>query len=168
MRFVLSVIILIGLTGTLFAMHEANHRYTVLGYVRNEQGDVKPGLVVTVEHKGGEKQQTKTNGSGYYEVLFHLHNGNLGDEMIVTAGTAVKRVVMAFDPEDKFTDRSSRVDFGAKEKEKPFVYWLGAGGGGLLLCAAMYFALVKKKKQVPKKGKSKKGHGPHEGNVPRE
>ena len=152
MRYVVSVIILVGLTNTLFAMHEADHRYMVSGYVRDEQGNGKPNVAVTVEHKGGQKEQIKSGSSGYYEVVLHLHNDNLGDEIIVAAGAEVKRVTVTFDPKDGHTDRSSRVDFGAKEKEKPFVYWLATGGGGLLLCAAIYFALFKKKKQSPQKG----------------
>ncbi len=157
MKFGLSVCIVLFLASPLFGMHEMDHRYTVLGYVRNEQGEGKTGIAVTVEHKGGEKQQTKTDSSGYYEILFHLHNANLGDEMIITAGTEVKTVVTAFDPEDKFADRKSQVDFGAKEKEQPLRYWLVVGGVAVLLCGAIYFSLIKKKRQSVKRGSVPRG-----------
>jgi len=144
------------LVSPLFAMHEADHRYTVLGYVRDAQGEGKGEIAVTVEHKGGQKLQAKSNGSGYYEAVLHLHDTNVGDEVIVTAGAEVKRITIAFDVEDKHSNRSGQVDFGAPAKETPIVYWLGAGGGGLLLCAAIYFVLTKKKKQSLKKEKRRK------------
>lgn len=153
MKALLSLLIYIGLAGSVFAMHEMDHRYTVLGYVRDGQGVAKPGVVVTIEHKGGVKQQTKTNSSGYYESLFHLHNANLGDEMVVTAGSEVKRIVTAFDPEDKFADRKSQVDFGAPGKKTPLVYWLPVGGL-LLLCVAIYVSVMKRRTQYKKERKA--------------
>jgi len=156
MKTVLFLLIFIGFGNAVFAMHEMDHRYTILGYVRNEQGDAKADIPVTIEHKGGQKQQTKTNPSGYYESLFHLHDGNLGDEMIVTVGSEIKTIVTVFDPKDKFADRKSQVDFGAKEKEQPLLYYVLGGGGVLLLCMAIYFSIIKKKKQSLKKEKRKK------------
>jgi len=142
-------------------MHEADHRFTVLGHVRDAQGEGRSEVTVTLEHKGGVKQQAKTESSGYYESVFHLHDNNLGDEIIVTAGSEVKRIVTVFDVEDKHSVREGRVDFGAPAKESPVLYyWLG--GGGLFLCVVIYFFLIKKgnvpreKKQLLKKEKHKK------------
>ncbi len=156
MKSVLSLLILIGLATPIFALHEIDHRFTVLGHVRDGQGVAKAGIVVTLEHKGGVKQRATTNSSGYYESVFHLHDEDLGDEIIVTAGAEVKRIVTVFELGNKQSVRQGQVDFGAQGKESPALYyWLG-GGGVLLLCAAIYFSLIKKKKQVVKKEKRKK------------
>jgi LPXTG-motif cell wall-anchored protein len=149
MRTVLSLLFFLGLAGTLFAMHEVDHRFTVLGYVRDGQGEGKSGIVVTLEHKGGVKQQETTNSSGYYQSVFHLHDGNLGDEIIVTAGAEVKRIVTVFDVDDKHSVREGRLDFGAKAKDEP-LYWFPIGGL-LLLCVAIYVSVKKKRKQSEKK-----------------
>ena len=150
MRIVLSVFVFVGLTGVLFGMHEADHRFTVLGYVRDAQGEGRAEVVVTIEHKGGVKQQTKTNSSGYYESVFHLHDANLGDEMIITVGAEVKRVVTAFDVEDKHSVREGRVDFGVPAKNNPLAFWLPIGG--LLVCIVVALFLMKKKKRSLKEG----------------
>ncbi len=159
---VLLLLIFISSVDNIFGMHEADHRYTVSGYVRDEQGNTKSDVLVVIEHKGGQKQQAKTDGAGYYETVFHLHDTNVNDGMVVTVGAESKDIIVAFDPEDKATPRGGKVDFGAKAKEKPLFYWFGIGGGGLLLCVAFYFAMIKRgnmlreKKQLLKKEKRKK------------
>lgn len=155
MRFALSLFFLIGLSGIVFGLHEADHRFTVLGHVRDGQGEGKSGIVVTLEHKGGVKQQTTTNSSGYYESVFHLHDENLGDEIIVTAGAEVKRIVTVFDVDDKHSVREGRLDFGAPEKQQPFAYGLWVAVG-VLLSVGIYYSLMKKKKQSVKQVKNKK------------
>jgi LPXTG-motif cell wall-anchored protein len=144
----------IGFADSLFAMHEADHRYLVFGYVRDGQGESRGNIQVSLEHKAGQKYTVKTNGSGYYETIFHLHDDNLGDEVVVTVSAETKRHTIAFDLKDKHSARKGQVDFGAHEKGAPLSYWLG-GGGALLMAAAVFFFL-KKKKPIEKKDKRKK------------
>lgn len=140
-----------------FATHEVDHRYIVSGYVRDAEGNALKGVDVLLEHKSGQKFKVKTNGSGYYETLFHLHDEDLGDEITVTAGTEVKKVAVAFKAGDKVTHRGGSADFGAPGKSSPFawIYWTGGFG---LLAAVLYFGLFrkKKKKEAPRKSRKKK------------
>ena len=134
----------------VFAEHEADHRFFVSGYVRDAAGNPLHETAVSVEHKGGQKKTATTNRRGYYEVMFHLHNDNLGDEMVVTAGSEVKKVTMAFDPGDHFSERRGEVSFGAPGKESPYdwIYW--SGGVGVLIAAVLGLRLSRKKKETKK------------------
>lgn len=154
---ILSLLFFIGLPDNAYATHEADHRFTISGYVRDEAGTPLPDTLVLLEHKGGVKKQTNAGPRGYYEVLFHLHNDNLGDEILVTVGDVVKKVVVRFDPDDQVTDRrSDLLNFGAPGREGPFgwVYW--AGGVGLVLSAIVSLRFFKKKKPRPKRRKKDK------------
>ncbi len=147
----------IGLSDRVYATHEADHRFTITGYVRDETGNPISDTPVSLEHKGGVKQETKSDHRGYYEAMFHLHNDNLGDEILVSVGDVVKKVAVQFDPEDAFTDRRSvPVNFGAPGKEiaSDWVYW--AGGMGLILSAVAYLRFFKKKKPSQKRRKKDK------------
>ncbi|MEK7748316.1 MAG: carboxypeptidase-like regulatory domain-containing protein [Nitrospirota bacterium] len=154
MRIFFFLLFLIGWAVEGFATHEADHRYTVSGFVRDTKGDVRPGVSVSLQHKGGQKHLVKTTSAGYYEVMFHLHNENVGEEVLVTVDKEVKKVVLAFDPEDKFSSRRGDVDFGAPGKESPIPY--GWAAGGVLLAASAVFFLIKKNKKPIEKEKKEK------------
>jgi len=140
-----------------FATHEVDHRFVVSGYVRDAEGNALKGVEVLLEHKSGQKFKVKTNGLGYYESLFHLHDEDHGDEITVTVGTEVKKVPVAFEVGNKVTHRGATADFGAPGKASPltWVYWTGGIG---LLAAIVYLGLFrkKKKKEAPRKSKKKK------------
>ena len=109
-----------------------------------------PGATVLLEHKGGEKKSIKTNDQGYYEVLFHLHNSNLGDEIILNLGEVTKKHKVKFDPEDKFTNRGVGIDFGAPGKDGAKV-WIYLTGGTIVLFGFLLYSGFFKKKKVHKK-----------------
>lgn len=138
-----------------FATHEADHRYIVSGYVRDAEGNALKGVDVLLEHKGGQKEKVTTNGFGYYETLFHLHDDNLGDEITVTAGSEVKTIKVAFTPGDKVTHRGATVDFGAPGKAAPYAWIYWTGGFGLLI-VIVYLGLFKKKKKKKETPRKKK------------
>ena len=156
MIFLIFILSLISLSPKpALATHEADHRYVVSGYVRDAEGNALKGVDVLLEHQSGQKQKVTTNGYGYYEALFHLHDDNLGDEITVTSGTEVKKVKVSFTPGDKVTYRGATVDFGAPGKASPYswVYWTGGVG---FLAVMVYFGLFrkkKKKKEAPRKKK---------------
>lgn len=162
MRLVIFLIFILSLVNITpkpaFATHEVDHRFIVSGYVRDGEGNALKGVDVLLEHKSGQKEKVVTNGFGYYEALFHLHDDNLGDEITVTTGTEVKKVAVAFKAGDKITHRGATADFGAAGKASPFtwIYWTGGAG---LLAVIVYFGLFrkkKKKKEAPRKVKKKK------------
>ncbi len=145
-----------------FATHESDHRYVISGYVRDASGMPLEGASVELEHKGGEKKKIVTGSGGYYEVLFHLHNENLGDEILVKVAETEKKIKVLFDPADKASARGDTVDFGSPPADvDTWVYLTGASL--LLLSVVLYFGLIgkvrKKKVQVRshpvKKGRKK-------------
>lgn len=136
----------------VFATHEADHRYIISGQVRDASGNPQKEVLVSLEHKGGEKKDVKTDHLGRYEVLFHLHNENLGEKIIVSYGDIQRKITITFDPEDKFTNRGDVVDFGAPSNE-PTLPWGIVGMGSLLGSFVLLYFFKKSKKS---KGRSKK------------
>jgi LPXTG-motif cell wall-anchored protein len=138
------LIFLLLLVRPVFAEHEADHRYTVKGYVRDAAGKAKEATPVVVEHKGDKKSAT-TDGRGYYEVRYHLHDANKGDEIIVTTGGEVKKIAVDLIPGDHMTERIGRVDFGAPGG----LDWSGiAWAGGALLAVGGGYYWQRRKKQI--------------------
>jgi len=122
-----------------FAEHEANHRYTVSGYVRDVRGDPRVGVSVVAEHKGGEKKSTMTDQWGHYRIRFHLHDQNHRNEIVVKAGEEVKTLRMEFVADDHVTERQGQVDFGRPVKAG----WMGTAskiiGVGLVVGGVYYW-----------------------------
>jgi hypothetical protein len=95
-----------------FATHETDHRYTIHGLVKEASGIPRPNVKVTVSDTlTGEGNTVFTDQNGFYEVLLHLHNSNLGDEIRVSAGSMAKVIKAEFNPEDKKTERKAEVNF---------------------------------------------------------
>jgi len=82
--------------------------------------------VIVVDPRLDEGMTAFTDRDGAFEALLHLHNTDLGDEIIVTALDQQKTVRAEFDPNDKVTVRKARVDFGATGTGLP-----GSGGVGI-------------------------------------
>ncbi|MFQ5588548.1 MAG: hypothetical protein ACE5F7_06885 [Nitrospiria bacterium] len=144
---VFAAAILLGGKSFLFATHEADHRYVVSGQVRDDAGWPRKDVVVSLQHKGGEKKTARTDEAGRYEVLFHLHNENLGEEIIVSAGNDEKTIKIAFDPEDKFTNRGDSVDFGAPRSGGEVSGSSLAAGILLAVFVGSYVVFSKKRKR---------------------
>jgi len=136
--------------GRAVAEHEPDHRYTVRGYVRDAAGKPKKGVSVLAEHKGGTKESVETDGNGYYEIRFHFHDANRGDEVTVTADGETKKITAEFDPNDKTTWRIGQVDFGAPAA--PDWGWVAWVGGGSIAAAGGYY-FRRRQKQVRRKEK---------------
>ncbi|MHB8482992.1 MAG: carboxypeptidase-like regulatory domain-containing protein [Nitrospiria bacterium] len=95
----------------VFGTHETDHRFTVYGIVKDSAGIFQPNVKVMVSDiLTGEGNTVFTDQNGYYEVLLHLHNNNLGDEIKITAGKEVKSIKASFNPEDRKTERKAEVD----------------------------------------------------------
>ena len=107
----------------VLATHENDHRFTITGYVRDENGRPISGeRVIIVDTRRDIGSTTFTDGDGYYESLLHLHNQDQGDEISIMVGDQKKVIRADFDPEDLKTERRVRVDFGAPAAP-------GSGGG---------------------------------------
>jgi hypothetical protein len=96
------------------ATHEADHRFTVYGYVRDDRGrPVKGERVIVVDDRSDQAHTAFTDGDGYYEALLHLHNQDMGNEITLMVRDEKKSIRATFDPEDKSSERKVQVDFGA-------------------------------------------------------
>ncbi|MEK7871483.1 MAG: carboxypeptidase-like regulatory domain-containing protein [Nitrospirota bacterium] len=139
----------------LFATHEVDHRYTIFGSVRDGSGrPVQDARVIVTDARLGDGLTAFTGKDGSFEATLHLHNENVGDEIVVSAQGEEKRIKASFDPSDKFSERRTKVDFGVEqaEKEKEWIYY-GYGAGVILLAGMLFYMGIYKKRS----GKEKKG-----------
>jgi hypothetical protein len=154
--FVIVIFSVIFVRGDLvIATHEVDHRYTIFGSVRDGSGrPVQDTRVIVTDARLGDGLTVYAGKDGSYEVTLHLHNDNLGDEIVVSAHGEEKRIKASFDPSDKFSERRTKVDFGVEQdkKEKEWSYY-GYGAGIILLAGILFYMGFYKKRS----GKEKKG-----------
>lgn len=146
-----------------FATHEVDHRFIVHGTVRDGQGRPVPDAkVIVVASRLNEGMTAFTDRNGRYEALLHLHNSDLGDEIIVTAMDQRKSIRVEFDPNDLSTPRGAEVDFGPStdEAQGSKAFWRSPVFGGALVgigTAALIYWVWRiragKRPGIPKKGK---------------
>ncbi|MBX3328194.1 MAG: hypothetical protein U0236_14210 [Nitrospira sp.] len=118
------------------ATHEADHRFQVEGYVCGEGGAGLSNTDVLVKDtRISYGQVVKTDGDGYYKAMFHLHNDNLGDPLLIEARGEQKNLKVEFDPKDLESDRKIRVDFGSGCGGGNSPSWIWWGGGAVLVVA---------------------------------
>jgi hypothetical protein len=159
-----------------WATHETDHRFTILGYVRDTDG--KPVKDVRVQARDLRDQSvdpvnTYADGSGFYKVVLHLHNTNVGDPIQVSIKDErsgvdeVKKIRAEFNPNDRRTEREARVNFGPELERAPISgvgglvgtaeassYWLYGVGAILALAAigaGVAWARHQQAKAVPKR-----------------
>lgn len=109
----LAAVALAALGGSAEAAHEVDHRYVVVGYVRNDIGRAVAGVTVrVVREKTGLIHRAETDAEGFYLAIVHLHDEDLGEALQIMTDGASLRVQARFDPGDRRSPRGPRVDFG--------------------------------------------------------
>lgn len=116
----------------IWATHEADHRFTVEGFVCGPDGNgIADTDVLVKDTKVPYGQVVKTNGDGYYKATFHLHNDNLGDPLLVEAKGEQQNHKVQFDPKDLEAERKIQVNFGKgcihDPSQPPMWLWGGLG-----------------------------------------
>ena len=102
-----------GFPSVVSATHEADHRFTVEGFVCGADGKGSANIDVLVKDtKISYGQIVKTDGDGYYKAAFHLHNDNLGDPLLIEANGQQQQQKVSFDPKDLEAERIIQVNFG--------------------------------------------------------
>lgn len=107
------------------ATHEVDHRYVVLGYVRDAAGRPLAWTVVrVVREKTGLAHEARTDSDGFYLVILHLHDEDVLEPLRVAVTRATTlRVAARFNSRDPRTPRGTRVDFTngvARERSEEF------------------------------------------------
>lgn len=165
-----AVLVLVGVSLSLFfpgilrATHEADHRFTVEGFVCGVDGKGSPNVEVLVKDTRISYGQTvTTDGNGYYKATFHLHNDNLGDPLYVEARGEQQNQKVQFDPKDLEAERKIQVNFGSgcnHEANAPPMWALSVAGitavgvGGLV--GAKLFRSWRKTEAKREKGQRRK------------
>jgi hypothetical protein len=149
-----------GLPSVVVATHEADHRFTVEGFVCGTDGKSGANVDVLVKDtKISYGQIVKTDENGYYKAAFHLHNDNLGDSLLIEANGQQQQQKVSFDPKDLEAERIIQVNFGTgcvqDRNAVPMWVYLGAGGGAAAVGGFIGFKLIRSwRKQEQKRGKS--------------
>jgi len=143
------------------ATHEADHRFTVEGFVCGADGRGVPSTDVLVKDtKISYGQVVKTDGDGYYKATFHLHNENLGDPLLVEAKEEQQNHKIQFDPKDLESERKVQIHFGTgcvhDVNSPPAWLWWGLGGAAVAGVGAVGIGRFVKaqRRQGQKRGKS--------------
>lgn len=141
-KWLLAAALVGGLPAVASATHEADHRFTVEGFVCGAAGKGSANIDVLVKDtRISYGQIVKTDGDGYYKATFHLHNDNLGDPLLIEAGGEQQQQKVSFDPKDLEAERRIQVNFGTgcihdRERVPLWVY------GGLGAVAAVVGGFV--------------------------
>lgn len=138
--------------------HEADHRFMVEGYVCGSDGKAVSNVDVLVKDtKISYSQVVRTDGDGYYKAIFHLHNDNLGDPLLVEVRGERQNLKVDFDPKDLESERKIRVNFGTGCGATGPPFWLWWGGGAMVLAAGTVIGMKlarSRRRQERSKGKS--------------
>lgn len=144
----------------VWATHEADHRFTVEGFVCGADGKgVADTDVLVKDTKISYGQVVKTGGDGYYKATFHLHNENLGDPLLVEAKGEQQHLKVVFDPKDLESERKIQVNFGigcVSEHGRPPTWVLIVLGATVVAVGGVVGAKLfrSRRKQEQRRGKS--------------
>lgn len=146
------------LSSPVVATHEVDHRFTVEGFVCGEGGQpVVDQKVIVKDTRVSLVETAYTDSYGYYKAILHLHDDNLGDPVLIIVGDREQKTTVRFDPEDRSSERGTRVDFGAGcavERETPAWVFYGTGAIVLLLAAYAGARTIRKRRKAQKRGKT--------------
>lgn len=119
-----SVVVTLLLAAVASATHDVDHRYVVLGYVRDAQGrPVEQHRVSVVRETTGFSYRAETDADGFYVLIVHLHDEDVLGWLQVTAGQVTIRVEARFNPLNRESHRGTRVDVQsgrAQERREAF------------------------------------------------
>ncbi|MDN5942564.1 MAG: hypothetical protein L0H94_11830 [Nitrospira sp.] len=160
-EWIIAITIILGsFPSVVFATHEADHRFTVEGYVCGADGKSSANVDVLVKDtKISYGQIVKTDGDGYYKAAFHLHNDNLGDPLLIEANGQQQQQKVSFDPKDLEAERIIQVNFGTgcikDSRSTPLWIYLGLGAVVATVGGFVGLKLIRSsRKQEQKRGRS--------------
>jgi hypothetical protein len=158
-EWILAIAVVAGFPSMVSATHEADHRFTVEGFVCGADGKSSPNIDVLVKDtKISYGQIVKTDGDGYYKAAFHLHNDNLGDPLLIEANGQQQQQKISFDPKDLEAERVIQVNFGTgcirDRNSAPLWGYVGVGAVAAAVGGFIGFKVIRSwRKQEQKRGK---------------
>ena len=97
------------------ASHKTDHRYTVWGEIKYEDGTPAANIVVRLLVKDGEPMgEVETDAGGRYRILLHVHNEDVYKICDRRVNNVTRKVRLLFSPNDLQTERGQRVDLVVK------------------------------------------------------
>jgi len=132
----------------------------VEGYVCGQDGKgIANTDVLVKDTRISYGQVVRTDGDGYYKAMFHLHNDNLGDPLLIEVRGEKQNLKVEFDPKDLESERKVRVNFGTGCDVSGPPVWLLWGGGAMVAVAGTIVGIKlvrSQRKQERVKGKSQR------------
>jgi len=164
---VMSALMLSGLMNVAYSEHEADHRYTLQGYVLDNQKRGIANSSVKVMLEGKFVAQKMTDSQGFYKAKLHLHDPDYGKELEIITDAGKGKVKIDFKPGDKKTERLHLINFvdgrmveGKISNTTAFPDWIYFLIGAVIVLVVVIVVGSKsiKKKKKKKKQKQKKKH----------
>ena len=99
------------------ATHKVDHRYTVWGEIKYEDGEPAVDVQVQLLVKNGEPMgEVSTDDNGRYRILLHVHNEDVYKVFDMRVNNVTRKVRLLFSPNDRQTERGQRVDLVVKRE----------------------------------------------------
>jgi len=99
------------------ATHETDHRYTVWGEIKYEDGTPAAEVAVRLLVKGDVAMgEVMTDRGGRYRILLHVHNEDVNKIFDMRVNNVTRKVRLLFSPDDRQTERGQRVDLVVKRE----------------------------------------------------
>ncbi len=144
----------------VLAEHEADHRYTIQGYVLDGQKRGIASSSVKALLDGKLVAEKTTDSSGFYKAQLHLHDPDYGKELEIVTKQGKGTVKINFTLGDKSTERFHNVNFidgQLTEGEisiSGFPQWVYFAGAGLVILGVVIAMGGKKKNKKKSKKKN--------------
>ena len=119
-----AVLMLVLIPLAVAATDEANHRYTVRGFVLDDDERPRRDVPVTVGTDSRTLGSTRTDGTGYYSIQLHLHDSDIGRTLDIRAGELRGRIRMRATARDRLTSRIHPASFiGEELVDRELEWW---------------------------------------------
>jgi hypothetical protein len=106
-----------GFAHPVSATHKPDHRYTVWGEIKYEDGEPAANVTIYLMVKDGEPLgESKTDYRGRYRISLHVHNEDLYKVFDMKVNNVHRKVRLLFSPNDRKTERGQRVDVTVKRE----------------------------------------------------
>jgi len=98
-----------------YATHKIDHRYTVWGEIKYEDGTPAADVLVQLLVKDGAPMgEVSTDEQGRFRILLHVHNEDVYKVFDMRVNNVTRKVRLLFNPNDRQTERGQRVDLVVK------------------------------------------------------